>query len=78
MELLDVTQVIDLTSAEAANRYFAAGWMLLSHYTTAYDTQPPGCFHQTQHFVLAWYGADPKPPERHGPQALQESGLTGW
>lgn len=78
MELSDVTQVVDLTNAEAANRYFAAGWKYLSQYTTAYDTQPPGCHHMTQHYVLAWYGANPKHPEHHEPPAPQESGPIDW
>ena len=78
MELSDVTQVIDLTSDRIANEYFALGWKLLNQYTVAYHTEGPLVMHLTPHYILAWYGPDPKHPEHRGPQALQESGPSGW
>lgn len=75
MELSEVAKIVDLTNADAANRYLAAGWKLLNQYTTAYDTEPPGCFHQTQHFVLAWYGDNPVCPESPDPEDRYK---IGW
>lgn len=78
MELSDVTQVIDLTNDRIVNEYLDIGWKLQSMYTVAYHTEGPLVMHLTPHYILAWYGPDPKHPEHHGPQAPQESGSFGW
>ena len=66
MDFMDVTQVIELTSAADVNKHLALGWKLVNVYTTAYDTMPPGCYHQTSHYVLAWTGENPQyPPSKY-------------
>lgn len=62
MEMAEITRLEELTSIKDANAYLALGWKLLTHYTTAYDTEPPRCNHQTAHYVMAWSGAEPKYP----------------
>lgn len=63
MELSEITKVADLSSADELNRYLAIGWKLINTYTSAYDTQYPGCNHQTIHYVIGWSGSDPEYPE---------------
>ena len=66
MNLMDVTQVTELASTTDVNKYLALGWKLVNIYTTAYDTTPPGCHHQTSHYVLVWHGENPQyPPNKY-------------
>lgn len=63
LELTEVTKVEDLTTKEEANEYLRLGWKLINTYTRCYDTDGPAVKHQTPHFVMAWFGADPQYPE---------------
>lgn len=63
MELAEITQVAELTRVQDVNKYLDLGWHIIKVYTTAYDTEGPGCNHQSVHFVMAWTGADPQYPE---------------
>ena len=62
MDLSAVTKVTVLERYDSVNKHLGAGWKLLSLYTTAYDTQYPGCNSQTQHYVLGWVGDNPQYP----------------
>lgn len=60
MELTEITRLEEFTSIELANKYLELGWKVVQVYTTAYDTEPPRCAHQTAHYVLAWFGENPR------------------
>jgi hypothetical protein len=51
--LQDVKEIFETTSYKTANRYLAAGWVLIETYKTCYDYQAfPN--EQDIHYVLAW------------------------
>lgn len=50
----DIRKIEVLTHPTKVNEYLALGWRLLTIYTTAYDTQPPGSNHQTANYILGW------------------------
>ena len=54
MNYSDVVKVEVFTDYKTVNEYLNLGWTLLSIYTTAYDTQQPGCNHQTANYILGW------------------------
>ncbi len=64
MEFTEITKMEEFTSLETVNKYLALGWKVVNIYTTAYDTQYPGCVHQTTHYVLAWLGGVPQYPPK--------------
>ena len=59
-----ITRIEDLDDAGTANEYLALGWVVLQIYTTAYDTEPPRCFHQKAHYVMGWFDGEPTYPKR--------------
>lgn len=63
MDLSSVTKIDVQENSDLVNEYLALGWKLLSLYATSYDTGYPGCNHQTQHYVLGWFGDDPQYPK---------------
>lgn len=63
MNYEDVTKIEDLTSSTKANEYISLGWKLAFIYSQAYDTEGPGCNHQTIHFVMVWKGENPQYPQ---------------
>ena len=64
MELKDIIKLESFSSEETANKYLDLGWKIVNIYNTAYDTQPPGCAHQTPHYVVAWFGENPTYPPK--------------
>lgn len=64
MDLSDITRVHETSRQSEVNEFLSLGWRILSVYTTAYDVIPPGCNHQTVHYVLGWPGNDPVFPKR--------------
>ena len=62
MDLSKTTKVETLSNSDKVNEFLALGWVLTAFYTTAYDTAPPGCYHQTPHYVLTWSGDVPRYP----------------
>lgn len=61
MEYANVSKIVEVNSAESADRYIATGWKLLVVYTTTYDTIGPLIAHQTPHFVLGWLPENGEP-----------------
>lgn len=64
MEHMDVSRVVEVRSADAADKHLAIGWKILTVYTTTYDTVGPLIANQTPHFVLGWpdEGGEPQFP----------------
>lgn len=62
MKLTEITKLEEFTSIDKVNKHLEIGWKVVQLYTTAYDTEPPRCAHQTAHYVLAWFGENPQYP----------------
>lgn len=64
MELSAVTKIVELTEQQEVNKYLELGWKILHIYSTSYDTQYPGCNHQTAHYVMGWTDGEAKFPPK--------------
>lgn len=64
MNLHDVTAVYETTKCNTAQDYISLGWKLERTYTTCYSEIGQGSYHQTIHYVLIWFGENPKYPEK--------------
>ncbi len=54
MDYSKISKVVDLCTIDEVNEYLEIGWIIADIYNSAYDTQYPGCNHQTAHYVLGW------------------------